>query len=261
MSLSSKLKEFQVQCLCKIPENPNPCLVIGSLFEHPNLEDRLDKFSLLSPFDAQNEKIDFFGKYEVGSEEGVLSLLLEFSTIKTDKGIEDFLNELDIGYISAESNLGEEEIQELAKRLKNSNAYIVICEDLEHHVNAENIAKLLSMLAYYGNYKIIYEKLDKEIKSDKVTIAHKIDELNSFDGAVVYFTNQQLDGMLGSSQFALANRLNDGDMVLIKTKNGEQKRRFKISKELKGTIGLLQIKHTKNTYAYEVSKISRIENE
>jgi NADH-quinone oxidoreductase subunit G len=51
-----------------------------------------------------------FIKYEVGSEEGVVALLAEIllKDIKTPQHIKDILDDLDIGNLSAESNVGEE---------------------------------------------------------------------------------------------------------------------------------------------------------
>lgn len=258
MGLSKELEKLNTPTLSTLPNNADFSLLIGKPCE--GLLKRVGKFSLLSPFELKDERLEFFGKYEVGSEEGVLALLLEFCSKKRDDKLEDFLNSLDIGYISAECNIGEEEVQEFALMAKDKALHVVICEDLEFHEKSQNIAKLLSMLAHFCQCKIVYEVLEKDIKGDLVTIADEIDEIESFDGAVVYFT-KECDGLVGSSQFALSNRLQDGKMVLVKTKKDEQKVRFTISKELKGTIGLLHINSVRNAYAYEVTKIIRIDDE
>lgn len=260
MRLSSKLKKYGVPCLHAMPLHANPCIVLGNLYEDVDLQKRLDRFYYLSPLELKDENVEFFGKYEVGSEEGVLALLLEFFAIKKDERLDKFLDDLDIGYISAECNIGEEEVSELALHAKGKKPCLVICGDLEFHENADNIARFLSMLSYYGEFLIVYEFLDEDIKGEGLQTPDEIEELKSFDGAVVYFTNKDGNLLLGSNQFALSNRLKDKDMVSIKIKDDELKREFRIDDELKGTIGLLQ-HEAKETYAYEVTKISRIENE
>ncbi len=260
MGLSNELKDLHVKSFCNRPKDANPCLVIGNLYGEDSLYEDLKSFSLLSPIEFVSEKIEFFAKYEVGSEEGVLALLLEFFAKAEDEKLSEFLNELDIGYISAECSLGEEEVEELALRYKDKSPYLLICKDLENHKNAKNIAKLLSMLVCFCNFKIVYENLDKDIENNRLNIADEIEEINSFDGAVVYL-NSQSDGLLGSSQFALSNRISDGDRVLVKMEDFEQQEVFRLLKTLKGTIGLLKNKNPKSAYAYQVSKIIRIDDE
>lgn len=257
MGLVHKLNKFGIKALHVKPVNPNPCIVIGNAKEE-TLKD-LNSFSYLSPFECENKNIDFFGKYEVGSEDGVLALILNFCALKSDEKLEAFLDELDIGYISAECNIGEEEIEELALHVKGKSGYLYICEDLEFHERVENIAKLLSMCEYYCGFSIIYEKLQNDINQNNLIIADEIEELKSFDGAVVYFVDGN-EKLYGSKQFALSNRLQDKDEVLVKTKNHEFKREFVLKTNLKGTIGLLESEKKEDTYAYEVSKITRIVN-
>ena len=51
---------------------------------------------------------DFYVRYEVGTEEGVVALLLyEFADKGADSRLESFINALDYGYLSAESNVSE----------------------------------------------------------------------------------------------------------------------------------------------------------
>ncbi len=255
MSLKSELKNLHVKSFCKMPEDVTTCLVLGNLYNQNELIKNLKSICLLSPIEIENKNIDFFAKYETGSEEGVLALLLDFFSKSIDA--KDYLDSLDIGYLSAESNVGEEEVEELKEKL--TSPYLLVCEDLEFHENASNIAKLLSMLVEFAGFKIIYPLLDEDIKTNSLHIADEIEELRSFDGAVMYLHEKNKKGLLGSSQFALANRLQDNDTVLIKMKDDEFKTEFKISDELKGTIGLLGGKALKNSYAYQVSKVIRME--
>ncbi len=94
-----------------------------------------------------------FVKYEVGSEEGVLALLLA-SFIESDK-LPDAIKNLDSGYISAESNVGEEEIEQIIKRSKRKRKLSLVAgEDLYTHPRAQNIAKMLGVLERESNISV-----------------------------------------------------------------------------------------------------------
>ena len=98
-------------------------------------------------------------KYEVGSEEGVLALLAKAiisSDTKLTKDAEEFLKSLDDGYLSAESNVGEEEIAKFQNDLKRKKSpYIIIGSDVYSHKRAKNIAKIVGLIQKYSNFKVI----------------------------------------------------------------------------------------------------------
>jgi len=99
-----------------------------------------------------------FIKYEAGSEEGAAALLADTLLKDTElpKGIRDFLNDLDIGYLSAESNIGEEELEALRKSLiKKSGFSLVVGSDLYAHPRAAQIAKLVALLEAYAGFNVI----------------------------------------------------------------------------------------------------------
>ncbi len=99
-----------------------------------------------------------FIKYDAGSEEGVSALLADtlLRDIEVPNEIRDILNELDIGNLSAETNIGEEELEDLTKSLIKKDRYsLVIGADLYSHPRAENIAKLLALLEKYAGFNLI----------------------------------------------------------------------------------------------------------
>ena len=111
----------------------------------------------LEDLEIQNIVTQFI-KYEVGSEEGVTALLAEtlLKERELPKTIRTFLDELDIGYLSAETNIGEEELEMLAKSLhKKSGFSLVVGADLYAHPRAEQIAKLVALLEQYGGFNVI----------------------------------------------------------------------------------------------------------
>ncbi len=99
-----------------------------------------------------------FIKYEAGSEEGVAALLAEtlLKEIELPKTVRTFLDDLDIGNLSAESNIGEEELEALRKSLiKKSGFSLVVGSDLYAHPRASHIAKLLALFEVYGGFNVI----------------------------------------------------------------------------------------------------------
>jgi NADH-quinone oxidoreductase subunit G len=97
-------------------------------------------------------------KYEAGSEEGVAALLAQ--ALLEGKEIPDtvrsYLDDLDVGNLSAESNLGEEEFDLLKKSLwKKSGFTLVAGADLYAHPQAENIARLLGLIERYSDFDVL----------------------------------------------------------------------------------------------------------
>jgi NADH-quinone oxidoreductase subunit G len=98
-----------------------------------------------------------FMKYEAGSEEGVMALVAQeiLKDTKLPKEVEEYFKELDEGYLSAESNIGEEEIELMRKKMaKKSRFSFIVGSDLYAHPQAESIAKMLGLLEKYGNFEV-----------------------------------------------------------------------------------------------------------
>jgi len=99
-----------------------------------------------------------FIKYEAGSEEGVSALLADtlLKDVELPTEIRSFLNDLDIGNLSAECNIGEEELETLRKSLiKKSGFSLIVGSDLYAHPRAEQIAKLVALLEEYAGFNVI----------------------------------------------------------------------------------------------------------
>ncbi|SFV58867.1 NADH-ubiquinone oxidoreductase chain G [hydrothermal vent metagenome] len=99
-----------------------------------------------------------FMKYEPGSEEGVSALLAEtlLRDVDVPENIKVFLDDLDIGNLSAESNVGEEELELLRKSLlKKSGFSLIVGSDLYAHPRAEQIAKILALIEKYTDFNVI----------------------------------------------------------------------------------------------------------
>ncbi len=99
-----------------------------------------------------------FIKYEVGSEEGVAALLAYtlLDAQKPTKVVQAYLDDLDIGNLSAESNIGEEELDALLHSFdKKSGFTLVVGADIYTHPKAENIAKILGLIQAYSDFEVL----------------------------------------------------------------------------------------------------------
>lgn len=124
------------------------------------LEEKKPEFVYMHPIEdaALQSTVTQFIKYEVGSEEGVAALLsyalLEEKNLPEE--IEDILEDLDIGYLSAESNVGEEELEAMAALIgPKTTTSLIIGSDLYTHPKAEQIAKLIALLEQYAEVNVL----------------------------------------------------------------------------------------------------------
>ncbi len=94
-------------------------------------------------------------KNEVGSEEAALAMLAD--AFITDKSSQKaFFDELDLGYLSGESNISQEEIELLHHFFKRKKSpTLIIGEDIINHPQAENIAKIAGLLQKSGVFNVL----------------------------------------------------------------------------------------------------------
>ncbi len=137
-------------------------------------------------------------KYEVGSEEGVLALFLKSLLNSNDKEVKSFLDSIDEGYLSAESNVGEEEIEEAIKKMKRKrNFSIIIGDDIISHKRASNIAKLVALMEKYLNFKVLI--IPSKTNSLGVSLICNLDDEES---GKVFGYNTNGDFIVGSREDA-----------------------------------------------------------
>jgi NADH-quinone oxidoreductase subunit G len=115
-------------------------------------------FTYMHPLEddvLQNKQTQFI-KYEAGSEEGVLALLTSFLIENcSDEEVQEFLDDLDVGYLSGESSVGEEELEDLVNSLKRSrNKTLVVGQDVFGHENAISIGKFVGLIDKYSDFKV-----------------------------------------------------------------------------------------------------------
>ena len=227
------------------------------------------KFTYMHPIDNIDLKLYYtqFIKYEVGSEEGICALLLDTFVKKCDENLKEFINNLDLGYISAESSAGEEEFEEAYENyLEAKNKLLIIGDDLIEHERIENIIKLLALIKKYTDFELIVlnDDLEDKINSCENFDLEEIEELKSFNGTLVYklIDDAQNDKLISSVTFANIAKVANNDEIYIKTKYEQIKRTLKIDETLNGTIAILRVKNGEDTfdgYRYKQVKIEKVE--
>ena len=203
------------------------------------------------------EKVEFFSRYEAGSEEGVVAILAK--KLLKDKELpleyKRYFDELDEGYISAETNIGEEEIEELHVMIQEATTPVIVFgKDLFLNSRVENISRFINLISKYGDIEI---KCLGELKNSKIDLLEEVKELDSFDGTVIFEYNSKEgnDLLVGSVQFGVAAKVQDGQAIVVE----DQNREFKLDKKLKGTIALMANEINENSYRFKVAKITKRE--
>ena len=214
------------------------------------------------------EKSTFFSRYEVGAEEGVLALLAKsfLLHVKLPETVQNYFEELDEGYISAESNLGEEEIEEIEALYQEANrVLIVLGDDLIRHPQAASIAHLAGLIAKFGKAKLLVVGSTPEmiVSSHNESVLGAVENLKSFDGVVVYqcpvtqADEEQL--LIGSAQFQMAAKVQNNDKITVAINQEVYPRTFVRDDSLKGVIALMPCAKADSSYPYHVVKIVKAE--
>ena len=147
------------------------------------------RFIYMHPIEdaSLQDSITQFIKYEVGTEEGVAALLAY--TLLEERGvpqeIEEILEELDIGYLSAECNVGEEELESMYGLIDDETSIsILIGNDLYAHPKAEQIAKLIALLERYSGVNVVCLPPAKNALG--IALICELDEMSENSNSVIY---------------------------------------------------------------------------
>jgi len=141
-----------------------------------------------------------FMKYEVGTEEGVMALLAREILRDADLPDEEraFFDELDLGYLSAECNIGDEEIDFMTKSFQRAkNCVLILGDDVIRHERSANIAKLAAMIEKYTIFSLVV--IPNEVNSLGVSLINALDKDEAIANVVGYnapgkFTISSLGG-------------------------------------------------------------------
>lgn len=238
-------------------------VVVGTMLSKDSLEllekIKNSKIALISVMEDTSimDNVSFFSQYEAGSEEGVVAILAKelLSRATLPQDIQKYFDELDEGYVSAETNIGEEEVEELHVMLQGAKSpMIVFGKDVFLNSRIENISKFINLISKYSNIEVMC--LGK-LKSDETANLEDVEELKSFDGTVVFEYNAREENtfLVGSAQFGVAAKVQDGQQIVVQNQNRE----FKLNKKLKGTIALMANEMIEDSYRFKVAKIIKRE--
>ena len=88
------------------------------------------------------------------------------------------------------------------------------------------------------------------------------EELESFDGTIVYACPQESDKeeatLIGSQQFSVAAKIKEGQGVEIESPLGVQRRVFCLDEAMKGTVALLPFAHVPEQFRYAKATIKQV---
>ena len=140
-------------------------------------------------------------KYEVGTEEGVMALLANEILKDVELSTEEraFFNDLDLGYLGAESNIGEEETSDMMNSFSRSqNRVLIIGNDLIAHERAENIAKLAALIEKYSSFSLVI--VPNEVNTLGVSLINTLDVDEDIIDVVGY--NEKGNFVISSLEYA-----------------------------------------------------------
>lgn len=193
-------------------------------------------------------------KCEIGAQNFVLALICASFCD------EPYFAELDLEYLNGESNVGEEEIEQIAEFLRGGCDALLIDDALiKTHPDAENIKAFLSLIAAKFGVKILSLRGEQvELAAPHAVNLSPLKEPMNFDGAVV-FKHDANDKLIGGRYFSMVAKIKGGDRVRIKTPHLNLEKEFILDEELKGTIALLGSGGQGfGGYNFELAEISKV---
>ena len=126
-------------------------------------------------------------KYEVGTEEGVMALLANAILADADMSESEraYFDDLDLGYLGAESNIGEEECEFMMKSFSRAqNRVLIIGDDIISHKRSKNIAKLAAMIEKYSTFSLVV--IPNDVNTLGVSLICELDIDENIDSVVGY---------------------------------------------------------------------------
>ncbi len=143
-----------------------------------------------------------FMKYEVGTEEGVIAVLADAILQDADLSEDErsFFDDLDLGYLYAESNIGDEELRDMMQSFKRAkNRVLILGNDLMAHERAVNIAKLAALIEKYSDFSLVV--VPSEVNTIGVSLINTLDK----DEDIIDVVGYNAKGNFAISCFEYAN--------------------------------------------------------
>jgi NADH-quinone oxidoreductase subunit F len=177
--------------------------------------------------------------YEPTAEEAVMALMVKYFVYnELSDELKEFFDELDEGYLYSESNFDEFDLGTIEEKLDKDNE-LIIGRDCLLHPKKENILKLANILRSQFKVNKFIENTDLD----------EIDDIEEFNGSVVYLDECENNDILVNNQFKIANKIKN-DKILINSKE----KNVVLDENLKGVFGVICEKTDK--YPFERVKIN-----
>ncbi|WRF05400.1 hypothetical protein KVE59_06450 [Helicobacter pylori] len=241
--------------------NENERLVLGSInqLKFP--------YALLRPLQDTRDLQEncLFASYEINTEAAILALILRGILEKTSRLKGHVLEKVDVGYLSSEANMSEEELQDLiALIIKAKKRVLVLNREITKHADSAFLYTLLSELQNYLEILHIpcnnssataafYDFKDQEwlletaLKESILPFESELKNLESLEqiseanGSFVYVSYKSLKTpkLSFSKQFKIANRIQHSK-AKFQISNQTLECELEESPHLKGLIAILE---------------------
>jgi NADH-quinone oxidoreductase subunit G len=133
-----------------------------------------------------------------------------------DESERAFFDDLDIGYLAAESNIGDEEFAHMSQSFSRAeNRVLVVGSDMFAHARSENIAKLAAMIEKYTTFSLLV--VPSEVNTLGVSLICDLDVDENIDNVVGYNAegNFVISSLEGSDLAIPALNQQEGTVVSI----------------------------------------------
>ncbi|RVZ06141.1 hypothetical protein [Helicobacter pylori] len=241
--------------------NENERWVLGSINQSKR------PYALLRPLQDTRDLQEncLFASYEIHTEAAILALILRGILEQTSQLKGHVLEKIDVGYLSSEANMSEEELQELiALIVKAKKRALVLNREITKHANNAFLYTLLSGLQNYLEILHIpcdnssattafYDSKDQEwlletaLKGGVLPFESELKDLESLEqiseanGSFVYVSYKSLKTpkLSFSKQFKIANKIQHSKAV-FQILNQTLECELEESPHLKGLIAILE---------------------
>ncbi|WRF32038.1 hypothetical protein KVD36_06295 [Helicobacter pylori] len=241
--------------------NENERLILGSISHSKR------PYALLRPLQDTRDLQEncLFASYEINTEAAILALILRGILEQTSRLKGHVLEKVDVGYLSSEANMSEEELQELiALIVKAKKRALVLNREITKHANNTFLYTLLSGLQNYLEILHIpcydssattafYDSKDQEwlletaFKEGVLPFESELKDLESLEqiseanGSFVYVSYKSLKTpkLSFSKQFKIANKIKHSK-AKFQISNKTLECELEESPNLKGLIAILE---------------------
>ncbi|WP_217620157.1 hypothetical protein [Helicobacter pylori] len=245
----------------------NACLNENERLILENINQLKLPYALLRPLQDTRDLQEncLFASYEIHTEAAILALILRGILEKTSQLKEHVLEKVDVGYLSSEANMSEEELQELiALIIKAKKRALVLNREITKHANNAFLYTLLSELQNYLEILHIpcndssatatfYDSKDQEwlletaFKEGILPFESELKDLELLErmgeanGSFVYVSYKSLETprLSFSKQFKIANKIKHSKAV-FQISNQTLECELEESPHLKGLIAILE---------------------